>query len=81
MDSWDATWITNKLYRLVEKYKVRVTLDAKPGSLELVAIVVGVGDLIYHVHKDFVDYIIKKRRRKKELAKIKIKHEGKVKYI
>ena len=70
-DVWNSTWVTNKAYRLSEKYKVEIEIKVKPKSVELlinfgVAVVSGViSNLIYEELKKY----LRKKKQKSEKMK------------
>ena len=65
----DSTGLTRKIYKTVEKNKIKAEIEAKPGSLELYIAIVA---LAYPIAKDIISYVKRKRTEREELAKAKI---------
>lgn len=91
-NAWYSTWITNKIYRLVEKNEEKdsigikeANIKIKKGSLDIVIDIMAVASFIYVIQDRFIEYMIRKREREKEKereeARLKIECDGKIKYI
>jgi hypothetical protein len=75
-DSWNSTLLTNQIYKNIHKEKifykrkVRAKIDIESGSIELWISII---DFSYSLAKDIINYIKKRREKKKDLPEVFIK--------